>query len=153
MNYFKRFTDFCAGFAIFSALMYILGKFTSFNPQDAQGMMDKVKLFVDKELHADNRACVLMVILFGVSLVAGLVFERMPYISFAVSILPLAWVCVMLWQEFLSERPMLYLLMAATHCLGNLAHSLILDREDKKRRAFACVNILGGAVLAGGIFL
>lgn len=153
MSYFKRFTDFCAGFAIFSALIYMLGEFMSFNPKDTQGMLDKVKAFLDRELQPDNRAYVLMVILFGVSLIAGRIFERMPYISFAISLLPLGWVCLMLWKELLSERPMLYFIMAAVHCLGNLVHSLFLDREDEKRRAFACVNILGGAVFAGGAFL
>ena len=153
MSYFKRFTDFCAGFAIFSALIYMLGEFMTFNPKDVQGMTDKVKAFLDRELQSDNRAYVFMIILFGVSLIAGRVFERMPYISFAVSLLPLGWVCLMLWKELLSERPMLYLIMAAVHCLGNLVHSLYLDRDDEKRRAFLCVNILGGAVFAGGAFL
>lgn len=153
MSYFKRFTDFCAGFAIFSALIYILGEFMSFEPKEPVGMLDKAKLFFEKGVKFDNRAYALMIILLLVSLVAGRIFERMPYISLALSLLPLGWVCVMLWQELLSERPMLYFLMAVVHCIGNLAHSLFLDRADGKRRAFACVNILGGSVLAGGAFL
>lgn len=153
MNYFKRFSDFCAVFAISAAAIYTLRKFMSFNPADAEGMVEKLKLFFSKDYYRDYRSYIVLITLLTVSLVVGAVLERFPYIGFALSLAPMLQILLMFGDGKLYERPMLYVILGIAHVLGNIVHSLYLDRADGKRRGFICVNLAGIALSALGFWV
>ena len=153
MNYFKRFSDFCAVFAISAAAIYTLRKFMSFNPADAEGMVEKLKLFFSKDYYRDYRSYIVLITLLTVSLVVGAVLERFPYVGFALSLAPMLQILLMFGDGKLYERPMLYVILGIAHVLGNIVHSLYLDRADGKRRAFICVNLGGITLSALGLWV
>lgn len=153
MSYFKRFTDFCAGFTAFYAIIYVFGQFMQYNPADAEGTKEKLKLFFSKENYRDYRAFLILIILLIVSVVAGRIFERMPYISLAVSILPMVQIMLIYSDDKLSDRPMLYILLGLIHVSGNILHAISLDKADGKRRAFICANICGICAALLGIWV
>ncbi len=153
MNYLKRFSDFCAGFAAFAASLYILRKFMSFNPADAEGIKEKARLFFSKDYFRDYRAYLILIILLAVSVIIGIILERLPYVGFAFSLAPMLQILLMLGEGKLYERPMLYVILGTVHVVGNIVYSLSLDREDGKRRAFICANIFGAALFSLGIWV
>ena len=153
MNYFKRFSDFCALFAIAAASVYTLRKFISFNPANAEGFKEKLKLFFSKEYSRDYRAYVILIILLAASVIIGRILERFPYVGFALSLAPMLQILLMLGDGKLYERPMLYLILGIAHLLGGIVHSLYLDRSDEKRRAFICVNLAGVALAGVGFWI
>ena len=153
MSYFKRFTNFCGGFAAFAAMLHLVGEYMMFKAPEAEGMTDKLREFLSVE-RADNfRGYAIMVAFFVLSVALGRIFERLPYITFAVSLLPLYQVIELYSSGKLVKFPSLYLLFAIIHTTGNLVYALILDREDGKRRAFWCVNLLGALIAMGGVWL
>ena len=89
MSYFKRFTNFCGGFVAFAALLHLIGEYMTFKPTDAEGTLGKLKEFLDVEQAANYRGYAIMLALFVLSVIAGRIFEKLPYISLAVSLLPL----------------------------------------------------------------
>lgn len=143
MKYFKRFTDFCAGFSAFMVAIRLFGKFMGYNPDKAEGMPDKFKLFFAKDNLARNRAQLLLVILFIVSLVVSRVFERMPYVTMAVSVLPLIQTFFIFADKRFFEYSWLHIIFAVLHASGSLVYALYLDRVDGKRRAFWALNVFG----------
>lgn len=153
MNYFKRFSDFCAIFAIFAATIYTLRKFMSFNPANAEGMKEKLKLFFSKDYVRDYRAYLLLVILLAVSVTVGILLERFPYVGFAASLAPMLQILLMLGNGKLYESPMLYVILGIAHVMGSIVHALYLDRADGKRRAFICVNLGGITLSAFGLWV
>jgi hypothetical protein len=48
---------------------------------------------------------------------------------------------------------MLYIVLGLLHIVGNIIHSLLLDRADGKRRAFICANVCGGAIVGFAAWL
>ena len=153
MSYFKRFTDFCAGFTAFHAIIYLLGQFMSFNPADAEGIKEKLKLFLAKDAAKDHRAYVILIALLIFSVAVSLIFERLPYIGFAVSLLPISQILLMYVDKKLYEQPMLYVILGILHVSGNILYSLSLDKADKKRRAFICTTVFGVAIFSAALWL
>lgn len=147
MNYYKRFGDFCAGFTIFADIMYLLRKFMVFEADDAEGIFQKLKLFFDSTNFA-NRAHLVLIALLLSSLVLGLIFERLPYIGFTVSLIPLTHSLLMISEKYLEKNAVFYLLLIAVHVTGQFICALNLDRADGKRRAFICANICGATIPA-----
>lgn len=146
MNYFKRFCDFCAGFAAFSGIIYLLRKFMVYKFEEDENIIEKFKIFFggDESL---NRTYLIMIALFAASVIIGLIFEKLPYISFTASLLPFLHTVVMVEEKNIDKEPSFFLILAILHLAGNILHSINLDRADGKRRAFLCANICGVSVL------
>ncbi len=147
MNYYKRFTDFCAGFAAFAALIYLLRSFMPFSPEEAEGISQKLKLFFERG-NSNHRAYLVLIALLAISVTVSLIFERLPYISFAVSHLPFLHMIFMLDRGTMQDDPMIYLLLVSLHLSGNILYAIGLDRADGKRRAFICANVCGAMIFA-----
>ena len=143
MKYLKRFTDFCGGFAAFAAIIYSVGQFIMYNPSDEMGTIEKVKHFFFGDYSRNFNAYVIMISLFTVSVVLGVIFERFPFVSLSVSMLPLLWTLFMFASGWLYEKPMLYVILALIHSSGSIIYAVLLDRAYGKRRAFWCVNAVG----------
>ncbi len=144
MKYLKRFTDFCGGFAAFSAIIYFIGQFLGYKPESTDGMLEKLKSFISRENTKNFKAYIIMIGLLVISVVVSRIFERLPFVGLSVSFMPLLWTVFMLASNWLYERPMLYVALAILHTVGNIIYAVSLDREDGKRRGFLCVNVAGG---------
>ncbi|MBQ7383777.1 MAG: hypothetical protein IJV72_03185 [Clostridia bacterium] len=154
MSYFKRFTDFCAGFTAFHSIIYLIGQFMSFRPTgDDVGMLEKLKLFLAKDHPKSHRDFVILIALLVLSVIVGRIFERLPYISMVFSLLPMIKIILMFCDDKLSDRPMLYIILGILHVSGNVVHAAVLDKADGKRRAFVSTNIFGVAVFTLGLAL
>lgn len=148
MRYFKRFTDFCAGFSAFMVAIRLFGKFMGYNPEKAEGMTDKFKLFFATDNLGRHRDQLLLVVFLIVSLVVSRVFERLPYITMAVSVLPLVQTFFIFADKRFFEYSWLYIIFAVLHTAGILVYAIKLDRYDGKRRAFWAVNVFGVCIAA-----
>lgn len=138
MNYFKRFTDFCAGFALFSALLLLFRKYMAFTPEQDVPMKEKLKLFFEGGTLNNYKIWLPFLMLLLVSLTVSILFRRLPWLAFPVSVLPFAYAVMMFHDNKLYEYPMLYLILCGLHLTGNLVESLRLDRTDGKRRGMLC---------------
>ena len=143
MTYFKRFTDFCAGFAAFSAGMYLFREFMEYTPKETVPLLEKLKLFLSNEPRKDYNIYVGLVGLLLLSLIVSLALHRFPYVAFAVSVLPMLRIMSMFCADTLYERPMLYFVLGGLHTLGCLAECVRRDREDRYRRSALAADLCG----------
>ena len=153
MAYFKRFTNFCGGFVAFMAILHLIAEYMSFKLTDDEMALGKTKVFFNAERPEAYRGYVIMIALFALSIIVGRVFERLPYVTLAVSLLPL-YQTVNLFAGGKFERfSTLYLLLAVLHTVGSIAHALVLDKADGKRRGFITAAVLGTILSAAGVWV
>ena len=136
-GYFKRFGDFCAGFAIFAALLFLFREYMIFRPtqEDAEGMREKLSLFFSDQVGREYQLYLVLIALLLFSIIFSLLFKKFPYIGFAVSLLPLTDTVLLLVSDRLYERPMLYLVLALLHTASGLFACIDADRQDRGHRA------------------
>lgn len=152
MNYFKRFTNFCGGFVAFAATLHLIGEYMSFKlPEDAE--MSKLKTFISAERPEEYRGYLIMIALFVLSVIAGRIFERLPYVTLAASLFPLYQAVNLFSRGKIEKFPSLYLILAILHTAGSIVHAISLDKRDGKRRGFVCANLLGAMIFAGGYWV
>ncbi|MBE6547060.1 MAG: hypothetical protein E7668_06455 [Ruminococcaceae bacterium] len=143
MSYFKRFGDFCAGFAAFSAILYVFREFMEFTPKETVPLLEKLKLFFSDEPRREYRTYLILIGLLLLSLLISLLLHRFPYLSFATSVPPLLHIMLMYDAGLLYERPMLYFVLGGVHACGCLAECIRRDREDRRRRAAIAADLCG----------
>ena len=143
MSYFKRFTNFCGGFVAFAAILHLIGAYMSFEAIEAEGTLGKLKEFLDVKQDGNFRGYAIMALLFLLSAALGRIFERLPYVTLAVSLFPLYQTVELYSSGALVNFPSLYLILSIFHALGNIVYALALDRADGKRRAFVSAAVLG----------
>ena len=153
MSYFKRFTNFCGGFVAFAAILHLIGAYMSFEAIEAEGTLGKLKEFLDVKQDGNFRGYAIMALLFLLSAALGRIFERLPYVTLAVSLFPLYQTVELYSSGALVNFPSLYLILSIFHALGNIVYALALDRADGKRRAFVSAAVLGTMISAGGVWL
>ena len=124
----------------------------TFKLPDAETDAGKLKTFLSVDRPENYRGYVIMVALFLLSVLVGRIFERLPYVTLAVSLLPLYQTVNLFSTGKIEKFPILYLLFAILHTVGSVSHALVLDREDGKRRGFISANLLGAMMFAGGIW-
>jgi len=124
----------------------------TFKLPDAETDAGKLKTFLSVDRPENYRGYVIMVALFVLSVLVGRIFERLPYVTLAVSLLPLYQTVNLFSTGKIEKFPILYLLFAILHTVGSVSHALVLDREDGKRRGFISANLLGAMMFAGGIW-
>lgn len=153
MSYFKRFTDFCGGFVAFAAALHLIGEYMTFKLPEDELTAGKLKVFLDVERAEGYRGYVIMAALFVLSVIIGRIFERLPYVTLAVSLLPLYQTVNLFAGGKIEKFPILYLLLAILHTAGSIIHALVLDKADGKRRGFICAGVLGAMMSAGGVWV
>lgn len=152
MRYFKRFADFCTGFALFSAIIYLFREFMSNNfGEEELKITEKLKLFFDKSAELDNFMMLLLIGFFALSLAASCVFSKLPYISTLFSVPPLVLCMDMIKSERIEEYPLMYVILSSMGILGSVFESLRRDSEDGKCRA-ALGNALVSALTSSSCF-
>ena len=153
MNYFKRFTNFFGGFAAFAAILHLIGEYMTFKLPEGKEEASKLGEFLSAEQTEFFRGYVVLAALFVISAILGRLFERLPYVTLAVSLLPLYQTVSLYADGKLENFPALYLLFAILHTSGSAVHALVLDKRDGGRRGFISAAVLGTAMSAGGLWL
>ena len=149
MRYFKRFADFCTGFALFTMALYLFRKFMSADfPEEIEGIKEKLKFFFDKDTEVSRLLMLMMVMLLALSLAASCLLKRFPHIAAVFAVPPLALAMDMISSERIDEYPMLYVILPVMGILGVLFEALRRDREDGKCRgsvSSALISLLTSA--------
>lgn len=142
-GYFKRFGDFCAGFAVFAALLFLFREFMIFRPTevDAEGIKEKLTLFFSRDPIQGYGLYLILIALLLLSVTLSLLLKRAPAASFGVSLLPLSYTVLLFTQNKLYERPALYLILSLLHTASLLFVCVQSDRQDRGRRAALCGDL------------
>ncbi len=138
MSYFKKFADFCSGFACFTALIYLFRQYMVFEPdtEEAVGMLEKLKLFVSKTEKYDNRLLLTLALLFALSVLAGRIFSRrLCFVPVIAALVPLLLAVDMIEAERIREYPMMYVFFGGLAVVAGMYECVRMDRADGKRRA------------------
>lgn len=135
MTYFKKFTDFCSGFAAFTALIYLFRRFMTFKFEDAElGIIDKMKLFLSRTAQPEYYMMFMLAITLIISVIGGRVFARLPFIAAVFCVPPLLMSVDMVYSELIKEYPMLYIILCAAAVVGAVVDCMCADRTDGKHR-------------------
>lgn len=173
MSLFKKFTDFCAGIAAFVGGLFLLQKYMAFKPLDLeeyknyltnQSNFDNMDISIEEiteapsKLHQffdpdiinlDYRVMLILVLALIISVLAGVIFRRLPYVCFFFSLFPTVITVYMFGKSLPVTQIGLFFAAAALHVSGNVIDAIIRDKEDGRHRLFvtAKVSILFPAAL------
>ena len=164
MSYFKKFTDFCAGVAAFVAGVFFIRKYMAFKPEEppevptvstdslgetleavTEKFPSKLEQFIKPDASNDYSLLLPLIFLLLLSAILGRVFARLPYVCFAISLVPATLIAYMYEHEMLYEQIGIFLILGALHVIGNFADCLIRDREDGRHRASIAAKISSAA--------
>lgn len=148
MGYVKRFGDFCAAFSAFAAFMYLFRQFMGLDFGEIEGIVEKLKYFLSNEPRKDYRFYLTLFVLFAISFTVSTVFHRLPYLTLAVSALPMLQTVIMFDGNYLYERPMVFVVLSAIHSACCLFECIRRDKEDRGRRSALALDLFGLTVAA-----
>lgn len=150
MSYFKRFTDFCAGFAVFGALLHLVRNFITFMKDEDISTLKKLGKFLDRGNADDYRAYAVIAAVLVASLFLGILLKKVPFVALTASTAALAVIIDIFAAERLDERPMFYVVLAIIHVVGCIFECIVCDREHRFKR-LNCSFIAGViTTFAGG---
>ncbi|MBQ8332128.1 MAG: hypothetical protein IJX94_06500 [Clostridia bacterium] len=135
MSDFKRFTNFCAGFAAFSAWIYFFIQFMAYKPSTDVSLVEKLKLFTSGDSLRNYSMYLTLGLCFALSFALSLLFRRLPAVSFLFSLLPMLFTVHQLVSNQLYEYPMMYVTLGALHVAGGLADCVSQDRTHLKHQS------------------
>ena len=142
MSYFKRFTDFCAGFAVFGALLHLIRNFVTFMKDEEISTLKKLKEFLGRENADCYRAYAIIAIVLTASLFIGILLKKFPFVALATSSLATVVIVDLFVGSIISERPMFYVALTIIHTIGCLFECVMCDREKRLKR-LNCTFIAG----------
>lgn len=165
MSYFKKFTDFCAGVAAFVAGVFFIRKYMVFKPKEppeslasistdtagetleavTEKFPGKLEQFLTPDSYNDYTLLLPLIFFLLLSALLGRVFARLPYVCFAISLIPATLIAYMYEHDMLKEQIGMFLILGALHVIGNFAECLIRDREDGRHRASIAAKISSAA--------
>ena len=149
MGYFKRFSDFCSGFAAFTVLIYLFRQFMVFKPVgDEVGTVEKIKMFLSRTQSLERHLLFVLALMLAVSVLAGWIFKRIPFVSCVFTLPPLAFTVDLIKAEYIDEYPLLILLLCIIAFLGGAIECIRRDREDGRHRAAWLADIVSAGTAA-----
>ena len=140
MSNFKRFSDICAGFAAFSAAFYVFCQYMGYDFKEIDSMKEKIKLFLEPERGFSFFLPLILLFLF--SCIFSLIFTKLPYLTLALSVLPLAYTLIMFADDRIKEYPLLYLVLGLIHVFGCLYECIRMDKSDRGCRAAIGIDLI-----------
>lgn len=153
MGYVKRFGDFCAAFAAFSAFMYLFCQYMAMDFKELEGFSEKIKFFFSNEPRRDYRSYLALLVLILLSFAVSVIFHKLPALTLGTASLPMILAVVMFDGEKLYERPMLYFVLLSVHFGGCLFECLRRDRQDRHRRSAIATDILGLCIMGFCLYI
>ncbi|MBO5203508.1 MAG: hypothetical protein J6B72_02720 [Clostridia bacterium] len=144
MSYFKKFADFCSGFAAFTALIYLFRQYMTFTPhEETEGSLEKLKQFFSKTDEYDNLLLLILALFFVASVLSSRLFaKRLSFIPVVTALPPLLLAVDMIKAEYIKEYPMLYVLFGALGVMAAIYECVRMDRADSKRRSAIAVKVV-----------
>ena len=130
MSYFKRFSDFCAGFAVFGALLHLIRNFITFMKGEEISTLGKLKEFLSRANADDYRAYATIAVVLFVSLALGIALKKFPFVALTLSAAAMVVMIDLLQAQRIDERPMFYVFLTALHVVGCIFECVIRDREQ-----------------------
>ncbi len=149
----KKFSDTCAGFAAFSAFMYVFCQFMAYDFGDSESTIENIKFFLLEYTEKNYSFYISLIALFMFSCAFSVALNRFPHVTLCVSVLPLAFSVAMLVGKNLYERPMLYVILAAVHVFGCFYECIRRDREDGKARASLACDLLALVIVIFSVYI
>ena len=154
MTYFKKFGDFCSGFAAFTALIYLFRRFMSYDfGEEPLGMLEKIKMFFDKMQNINYHLLLILALTFVVSVIAGRVLARLPYVTVLFCLPPLLVTVYMLRASLIEEYPMLYAIFGIIALVSAVVDCLFADRRDGKHRCAYAADAVSLAFVGFCLFV
>ena len=103
----------------------------------------KIRQFFTPELinDFDYRFLFILVLTLAISVIVGVVFKKLPYVCFFVSLIPALEIAYIFSTGFLYTQIGLFLLIGALHVAGNLFECILRDKEDGRHRLWICAKI------------
>ena len=151
MSYFKKFCDLIGGIGAFFATVFVLGKYMSFDPKDLEEGQSKLKFFFSNDNSSEYRQYLVFIGLIVLTIVVGQICKKLPWMSLAVSVLPMCQAMSMLYCALFYNNAFFYVAICAIMIVGNLYEVMLLDKERGKSRTALAARIIAllGAALAG----
>lgn len=149
MSYFKKFGDFCSGFACFAALIWLFSEYMTFGLKDV-GLKEKLIGFFDKYKETDNRLMLILAVMLVLSILASIALKRLPYLTLFFSVPPLMLTVDMVRSNQIENYPMMYIILCSISIASGVWACVAKDRKDGGHRAaFAgdAVSLLASGVL------
>ena len=149
MSYFKKFGDFCSGFACFAALMWLFAEYMTFDLKDV-GFKEKIIKFFDKNVEYTHRIMLVLAIMLAISVVASVVLKKVPYLTLLFSVPTLTMSVYMVSSNAIEDYPMMYILLCAISVISGVWECIGKDKYDGGHRAALAgdaVSLLTSAAL------
>ncbi len=134
MSLFKKFTDICAGTAAFLCAIFFIRKYMEFEPEIGEKLPGKLEQFLTPDASSDYRAVITLTVLLLISVAIGVIFRKLPYLCFGVSLIPASYLALMIDNGVLYNEIALVILLTLLHVIGNLVDCLAQDNEDGRHR-------------------
>lgn len=134
MRYFKRFGDFCSGFACFAALICLFTEFMTNKFEDGMGFKEKIKFFFEGSERVGYKLMLILATMLVISILASVVLKRIPYVTLLFSVPPLMLSVDMVKEEYIENYPMMYILFCGISVLSGVWECISMDRGDGGHR-------------------
>ena len=151
MSYFKKFCDLIGGIGAFFATVFVMGKYMSFDPKDLEEGQSKLKFFFSNDNSSEYRQYLVFIGLIVLAIAVGQICKKLPWVSLAVSVLPMCQAMSMLYCTLFYNNAFFYVAICAIMIVGNLYEVMLLDKERGKSRTALAARIIAllGATFAG----
>lgn len=141
MSTFRKFTNCCAGFAVFIALMECFTQFMTVSPDELTSMKEKLLLFFSSENSKDYTGHLILILWILLSLIVSLLFRKKPYVGFAAVTVPFVWSWILFFDGRLYHRAYLIPLLLTLCVAGAVFDCIAMDRRAPKSRGFLVSNL------------
>jgi hypothetical protein len=89
----------------------------------------------------DYRLLAILIVTLAISILVGLIFKKLPYVSFFFSLIPAVEITYLFTKERLYTQIGLFLIAGALHVAGSIFECIIRDKEDGRHRLWVCAKI------------
>ena len=141
MSYFKKFTDICAGAAAFLCALFFIRNYMAFDPDLSEKAPGKLEQFLKSTETANYKVIITLTLLLLLSVAVGVIFRKLPYVCFGASLIPAAFLSVMVEHGSLYNEIALVIILTLLHVVGNLVDCITRDNEDGRHRLWICAKI------------
>ena len=149
MSTFKKFSNCCAGFAIFTAVMECFCQFMTVSPDEVESMKERILLFFSPENPKDYRGHVILCLWIVLGLFLSALFRKAPYLGFLATLIPFGYGWLIFFEEKLYNRPILIPLLLTIWVTGSVYDCICADRKRPRGIGFLLGNC---ASLAPALF-
>lgn len=142
------------GIAILLAILiiiYVASLFFKFKPDEIKVEKGISKLYQFFNGTQSNRDYARLAILFFLSGLIGIVFQKQPALSLFASASLFAYTLTMYSNKQLIKRPMVIVILCLMHLIGNIMYCAMYERKDGKRHSTFAGALCGAGALCASL--